>query len=65
MWWAVAGRRLSWMCGGRSGFQQRTVEQTVDPVRLVPLLHDVVPQMVEQLVDLLAPLDIRVAEQVI
>ena len=32
---------------------------------LVPLLHDVVPQMVEQLVDLLAPLDSRVAEQVI
>ena len=31
--------------------QQRTVEQIVDPVPLVPLLHDVVPQMVEQLVD--------------
>ena len=36
--------------------QQRTVEQIVDPVPLVPLLHDVVPQMVEQLVDILAPL---------
>ena len=45
--------------------QQRTVEQIVDPVPLVPLLHDVVPQMVEQLVDFLAPLDFRVAEQVI
>ena len=45
--------------------QQRTVEQIVDPVPSVPLLHDVVPQMVEQLVDILAPLDFRVAEQVI
>ena len=45
--------------------QQRTVEQIVDPVPLVMLLHDVVPQMVEQLVDFLAPLDFRVAEQVI
>ena len=34
--------------------QQRTVEQIVDPVPLVPMLHDVVPQMVERLVDLLA-----------
>ena len=39
------------------------MEQIVDPVPLVPLLHDVVPQMVEQLVDILAPLDFRVAEQ--
>ena len=45
--------------------QQRTEEQIVDPVPLVPLLHDVVPQMVEQLVDILAPLDFRVAGQVI
>ena len=45
--------------------QQRTVEQTVDPVPVVPLLHDVVPQMVEQLVDILSPLDFHVAEQVI
>ena len=45
--------------------QQRTVEQIGHPVPLVPLLHDVVPQMVEQLVDILAPLDSRVAEQVI
>ena len=45
--------------------QQRTVEQIVDPVPSVPLLHDVVPRMVEQLVDILAPLDFRVAEQVI
>ena len=41
------------------------MKQIVDPLPLVPLLHDVVPQMVEQLVDLLAPLDFRVAEPVI
>ena len=45
--------------------QQRTVEQIVDPVLSVPMLHDAVPHMVEQLVDFLAPLDVRVAEQVI
>ena len=45
--------------------QQRTAEQIVDPVPLVPLLHAVVPQMVEQLVDFLSPLDFRVPEQVI
>ena len=45
--------------------QQRTAEQIVDPVPVVPLLHVFVPQMVEQLVDILAPLDFRVAEQVI
>ena len=45
--------------------QQRTVEQIVDPVPVVPLLQAFVPQMVEQLVDILAPLDFRVAEQVI
>ena len=45
--------------------QQRTVEQIVDPVPLVPTLHDVVPQMVEQLVDFLTPLDFPVPEQVI
>ena len=45
--------------------QQRTVKQIVDNVPLVPLLHDVVPPMVEQLVDFLAPLDFRVSEQVI
>ena len=48
--------------------QQRTVKQIVeivDPVPLVPLLHDVVSQMVEQLVDFLAPLDFCVFEQVI
>ena len=45
--------------------QQRTVKQIVDPVPVVPLLHDVEPQMVEQLVDFLAPLDVRVAELVI
>ena len=45
--------------------QRRTVEQIVDPVPVVPLLHVFVPQMVEQLVDILAPLDFRIAEQVI
>ena len=45
--------------------QQRTVEQIVDPVPVAPLLHVFVPQMVEQLVDILAPLDFRIAEQVI
>ena len=45
--------------------QQRTVEQIVDPVPLVPLLCEVVPQMLEQLVDFLSPLDFPVPEQVI
>ena len=45
--------------------QQRTAEQIADLVPLVPLLHDVVPKMVEQLVDILSPLDFRVPEQVI
>ena len=45
--------------------QRRTVEQIVDPVPVVPMLHVFVPQMVEQLVDFLAPLDFRIAEQVI
>ena len=42
--------------------QRRTAEQIVDPVPLVPLLHDVVLQMVEQLVDFLTPLDFPVPE---
>ena len=45
--------------------QRRTVEQIVDPVPVVPMLHVFVPQMVEQLVDILALLDFRIAEQVI
>ena len=45
--------------------QRRTVEQIVDPVPVVPMLHVLVPQMVEQLVDILAPLDFRIVEQVI
>ena len=45
--------------------QQRIVEQIVDPVPSVPMLHDAVPHVVEQLVDFFAPLDLRVAEQVI
>ena len=38
--------------------QQRTAEQIVDPVPVVPLLHDAAPQMVEQLVDFLTLLDL-------
>ena len=45
--------------------QRRTAEQIVDPVAVVPLLHDTAPQMVEQLVDFLTPLDFPVPEQVI
>ena len=45
--------------------QRRTSKQIVNPVPVVPLLHAFVPQMVEQLVDILAPLDFRVAEQAI
>ena len=45
--------------------QRRTAEQIVDPVPVVPMLRVFVPQMVEQLVDILAPLDFRIAEQVI
>ena len=45
--------------------QRRIVEQIVDPVPVVPMLFMVAPQMVEQLVDMLSPLDFRVAEQVI
>ena len=45
--------------------QRRIVEQIVDPVPVVPMLHVVVPQMVEQLVDILAPLDFPVPEQVV
>ena len=44
--------------------QRRTVEQIVDPVLVVPMLHVFVPQMVKQLVDILAPLDFSVPEQV-
>ena len=43
--------------------QRRTVEQIVDPVPVVPVLFMVEPQMVEQLVDILAPLDFRVADR--
>ena len=37
--------------------QRRTVEQIVDPVQEVPMLCVIVPQMVEQLVDILTTLD--------
>ena len=42
---------------------QRTVEQIVDPVPVVPLLHDVEPQLEEQLVDVLSSYDLQVPEQ--
>ena len=43
----------------------RIVEQIADSVPVIPMLFMVEPQMVEQLVDKLSPLDFRVAEQVI
>ena len=46
-------------------FQRHTVEQIADPVPVVRMLFMVEPQMVVQLVDMLCPLDIHVAEQVI
>ena len=45
--------------------QRRTVEQIVDCVPEVPLLDAPVPQMVDQLVEVLRPLDTVVPEQVI
>ena len=42
---------------------QRTVEQIVDPMPVVPLLHDVEPQMEDQLVDVLSPYNLQVPEQ--
>ena len=45
--------------------QRCTVEQIVDLVLQVPMLQMVLPQMVEQLVDLLSPLEFPVPEQVI
>ena len=45
-WWSAAVSRGCAAAGAAS-----TVEQIVDPVPLVPLLHDVVPQMAEQLVE--------------
>ena len=46
--------------------QRRTVEQVVDPVPEVPsALHWSCRRVVEQLVDMLSPLDFRVAEQVV
>ena len=46
-------------------FQRHTVEQIADSVPVVPVLFMVEPQVVVQLVDILSPLDFRVAEQVI
>ena len=46
------------------GGQRHTVEEIADPVPVVPMLFMVEPQKVEQLVDMLSPLDFRVAEQV-
>ena len=45
--------------------QRHIVEQIADSVPVVRMLFMVEPQMVEQLVDILSPLDFRVDEQVI
>ena len=45
-------------------FQRHTVEQIANSVPVVPMLFMVEPQMVEQFVDILSPLDSRDAEQV-
>ena len=61
------GTRLDRLAGVRPQVRvlQRTVEQIVDPVPVIPLLHDVEPQMVEQLVDVLSPFDLQLPEQCI
>ena len=43
------GPGFSLSLGRRSGSQRHTVEHIADPVPVVPLLHDVEPQTVEQL----------------
>ena len=45
--------RIATLSGPQERVLQRTVEQIVDAVPLVPLLDDPVPQTVEQLVDVL------------
>ena len=57
--------RLLDVSGPQERVQRRTVEQIVDPVPEVPLLDAPVPQTVDQLVEVLRPLDTVVPEQVI
>ena len=57
--------RLLDVSGPQEQVQRRTMEQIVDCVPVVPLLDVPVPQMVDQLVEVLRPLDTVVLEQVI
>ena len=59
--------RIATLSGPHARVQRRTVQQIVDAVSLVPLLDDPVPQMVEQLPDVLRFFDrfATVPEQVI
>ena len=59
--------RIASLSGPHARVQRRTVQQIVDEVSLVPLLDDPVPQMVEQLPDVLRFFDrfATVPEQVI
>ena len=67
----VPAARSSWpdrlldVSGPQERMQRRTMEQIVDCVPVVPLLDVPVPQMVDQLVVVLRPLDTVVPEQVI
>ena len=59
--------RLHWLFEVRPQEKvlRRTVEQIVDSLLVVPLLHTFAPQMVEHLVDVLSPFEFQVPEQVI
>ena len=57
--------RLLDVSGPQERVQRRTTEQIVDCVPEVPLLDAPVPQMVDQLVEMLRPFDTVVPEQVI
>ena len=59
--------RIATLSGPQERDLRRTVEQIVDAVPLVPLLDDLVPQMVEQLPDVMRFFDflLSVPEQVI
>ena len=57
--------RLLDVSGPQERVQRRTMEQIVDCVPVVPLLDVPVPQMVDQLVEVLRPVDTMVPEQVI
>ena len=61
----LGGTRSDRLAGVRPQVRvlQRTVEQIVDPMPVVQQLHDVEPQMEEQLVDVLSFYDLQVHEQ--